>query len=511
MPLNRFGQHVPDILDCLAQLSNDEVPTPPSLANGILDLLPDKVWSDPTLKWLDPCAKSGVFLREIAARLLVGLEEWEPDFKARRDHVFRNMLFGCSITALTGMMARRSLYYSKDASGDHSVVQFGSEHGNVPFVYAAHDFGATGSASSCTICGGPRDLERGQGRENYAYAFIHGDFPSREFNNMKFDVIVGNPPYQIDSDGNTRTRPVYQLFVQQAIAMDPRYVLMITPSRWFAGGLGLDEYREKMLHDRRLSHFVDYPQSRDCFPGVKIRGGVSYFLWDSEHSGECTIKTVRGNATGPSMSRNLDDYDVFVRYNEAVQILDKVRAKGEPTMRESVSSLVPFGLRAKFNDYVEPSSTDALKLHIASRRVQWVDRSVVAANEQWLDRYKTLLHAAYGEDHDGPYSVIASPFVAEPNSACTETYLVLDTFTEGASAENLASFVRTKFCRFLIWLRMNTQHLSKDRFAFVPRLDMEHSWTDSELYHRYGLSSPEIEFIESRIREMPSPANMGTT
>ena len=242
-------QRVPDILECLAQLSSDEVPTPPKLANAMLDLLPDEVWRDPDSRWLDPCSKSGVFLREIAKRLLFeGLVEWEPDFEKRREHIFRNMLFGCGITELTGIISRRTVYYSRHAAGEHSMIRFDSDDGNIPFVRAEHDF----NERRCRICGAPEDLERGEGRENYAYAFIHGAYPTEEMGDMKFDVIVGNPPYQIDSAGNTRTMPIYQKFVEKAIEMDPRYVLMITPSRWFGGGLGLDEFRQKMLTSKKI-------------------------------------------------------------------------------------------------------------------------------------------------------------------------------------------------------------------------------------------------------------------
>lgn len=166
MPSTLGQQHVPDILDCLAQLSNDEVPTPPKLARAMLDILPAEVWSDPELKWLDPFCKSGIFLREVAARLLDGLSEWEPDFDKRREHVYRNMLFGASITEMTGIISRRTLYCSRDASGEHSVVAFDEEGGNLPFAPASHTFGDDGTASSCDICGAPADLERGTGREN---------------------------------------------------------------------------------------------------------------------------------------------------------------------------------------------------------------------------------------------------------------------------------------------------------------------------------------------------------
>ena len=306
------AQHVPDILDCLAQLSNDEVPTPPKLARAMLDILPDEVWSNPEYRWLDPVCKSGVFLREIARRLLDGLAGWEPDFETRRDHIFRNMLFGASITEMTGVIARRSLYCSRDASGDHSVVRFADEAGNLPFIPTQHTFGADGR---CGICRAPAELERGEKRENYAYSFLHGTYPTKEMAEMKFDVIVGNPPYQIDDGGHgTSATPVYHYFVERAIALNPRYVVMITPSRWFAGGKGLDAFRTKMLSDKRIRCLVDYPKLYDGFPGVKIRGGVSYFLWDRAHDGPCTIQAMwEGKPVGPSVARPLDAYDVLIR------------------------------------------------------------------------------------------------------------------------------------------------------------------------------------------------------
>lgn len=198
MKLAGSTQHIPDILDCLAQLSNDEVPTPPKVARAMLDILPAEVWSSPDYTWLDPVCKSGVFLREVALRLLVGLADWEPDFEKRREHIFRNMLHGASITEMTGIISRRSLYCSRDASGEHSVVRFDTESGNVAFIPTEHTFGNDGR---CAICGAPADLERGAKRENYAYSFIHGTYPNKEMSAMKFDVIVGNPPYQLGDGG----------------------------------------------------------------------------------------------------------------------------------------------------------------------------------------------------------------------------------------------------------------------------------------------------------------------
>lgn len=501
--------HVPDVLETIAQLPNDEVFTSPGLANDMLDLLPEHIWSEPEYRWLDPGAKSGVFLREVAKRLMGGLAAWEPDPAKRREHIYRNMVYGCAISQLTGEVARRSLYHSMDATGSglkdehlkEVIVRFDRPDGNVPFVPTEHTF----QVGKCTICKAPEDLERGTSRENYAYPFIHGTYPTKELSEMKFDVIVGNPPYQIDSDGNTRTMPVYQLFVQQAIEMNPRYIVMITPSRWFAGGLGLDSYRKQMLNEHRISHIVDYPQPQECFPGVKIRGGVSYFRWAREHVGGCEIRTVRSGKTNAPMVRRLDGYDVFVRYNEAIGILEKVRSSGDAMLDRKVSSLVPFGLRAKFRDYVSATTPGAVVLHVMSRKIEWIAPESVTNNQELISKHKTLLHAAYGEDNDGPYSVIAQPTVAEPNSACTETYLVIDSFDTAEEASKLDRYLRTRFVRFMIWLRMNTQHLSKDRFKFVPDVPMDREWADQDLYERYNLSDEEIAFIESQIKPMPLP------
>lgn len=344
----RFGSHVPDILDCLAQLSNDEVPTPPTLARAMLDLLPDEVWSRPDYVWLNPFSKSGVFLREIATRLFDGLAGWEPDFVKRREHIFREMLYGTAITEMTGIISRRSVYCAANASGTHSVVRFDDSQGNLPFVPAVHEFKTDGR---CRLCNAPQELERGDERENYAYSFIHDAYPTEEMVNMKFDVIVGNPPYQIDSDGNTRTMPIYQKFVEQAIDLNPHYVLMITPSRWFAGGLGLDDFRARMIGDRRLKVVVDNPKIYDCFPGVKIRGGVSYFLWDRYHDGDCEFSTRIDGHIRSTASRDLrKGAGVLVRDNRAAAIIDRVARAQYTPVEDTFGPQVPFGLRVACGD-----------------------------------------------------------------------------------------------------------------------------------------------------------------
>lgn len=503
-------QHVPDILDCLAQLSNDQVPTPPKLARLMLDELPEHVWREPEYKWLDPGMKSGVFLREVASRLLTGLEQWEPDFEKRREHILQNMLYGAPITEMMGHVSRRSVYCSRNASGEHSLVRFETDDGNFPFVYTQHDI----RGDRCRHCNAPAALERGPSRENYAYAFLHGTYPTKEMADMKFDVIVGNPPYQIDSDGNTRTMPIYQKFVAQAKSMEPRYVLMITPSRWFTGGLGLDTYRSNMLADRRIRRLVDYRVEKDAFPGVNINGGVSYFLWDREHNGPCSVSHIPpGGKEGPVEQRYLDEFDLLVRQNEAVHILRKVRSKGEATLDSRVSAQKPFEFHTNFHGAETGRGIQEPILMHGSGRKSWVERSAITKNQGWIDEWKVLLAAASDGNEVLPlpiWDMAVGPFVAGPGEICSGSYLVIGPTETKAAAENLALYLRTRFARFLVSLRKGAQHNTSDRFAFVPDLPMDRVWADDELYKRYGITRNEIAFIESEIKEMPSHVPAGS-
>ena len=503
MTTTRFRHHVPDILDCLAQLSNDEVPTPPKLARAMLDLLPDEVWSQPDLVWLDPFSKSGVFLREIATRLFEGLADWEPDFGARREHILRNMLHGASITEMTGIISRRTLYCSGSASGPHSIVHFADPQGNLPFVPATHDFQ---DHDRCSLCNAPKDLERGDGRENYAYSFIHGTYPTQEMASMKFDVIVGNPPYQIDSDGNTRTMPIYQKFVDQAIALDPRYVLMITPSRWFAGGLGLDDFRARMIADRRLAKLIDNPKIFDCFPGVKIRGGVSYFLWDREHNGDTEFSTRIDGTIRSTMRRDLRKGDgVLVRDNRAAVIIERVAQFGYPSVEETFGPQVPFGLRTNFVGSTESPFPNSIPL-VYGTHVGYVREDQLERNHAWVDRWKVLLPKAGSGDTplDSEGNIIdvvtGAPIALAPGSACTQTYFVAGLFDSAVETENYANFLATKFVRFLVLQRKVTQDITPDRFRFAPMLDMTRSWTDEELYDHFHLSQEERDYIDLTIK-----------
>ena len=494
---NIVGDHKPDILDCINNLSSDEVFTPPTVAKQVLDLLPPELWSDPNLKILDPACKTGVFLRDAAKRLMVGLAVALPDEKARRRHIFENMLYGVAITELTGLIARRSLYYSKDAASEFSVAKLPHSDGNIHYSRGTHVYGTN---HKCKICGAPEGaLDRGEHLENYAYQFIH----KKDIFDMKFDVIIGNPPYQLEDEGfGASASPIYQLFVNQAIRLNPSYLAMIIPARWYAGGKGLDDFRSQMINDRRIKYLVDYPKLFECFPGVEIKGGICYFLREAKYSGDCTVRTIIDGEQVSEATRDLrEGGNVLVRSNEAMPILKKVQAKAETTMEEHVSAQKPFGIRTYEMGTDEPVNSDDL---ILFRRggCAFVSKNTIVANTEWIQKFKVLIARA-GDGHGRiPMIVTGEPIVAPPGSVCSETYLVANTFDNKKEAESLATLLRTKFGRFLISLRKNTQQVTKESFAFLPTLDMTQTWTDAKLYERYALTTEEIDFIEGMIKEM---------
>jgi site-specific DNA-methyltransferase (adenine-specific) len=505
----------PDVLTCIANLSNDEVFTPPEFANRMLDTVAEawagshggaSLWTDSRVRFLDPCTKSGVFLREITSRLTKGLAEEMPDLPARVDHILTRQVFGIGITRLTSMLARRSVYCSKHANGKHSIARsFRSDAGNMWFERMEH----TWQDSKCVYCGASqKTLDRGEGLETHAYAFIHTDDIRARVaelfgGDMQFDVIIGNPPYQLDDGGyGTSAAPIYQLFVEKAMELDPRYAVFVTPSRWMAGGKGLDKYRERMLSDRRMRRIVDYPKLYEGFPGVKIRGGISYFLWEREHSGPCDVQTIwDGQPTGPAVARHLDTYDILVRRNEAVPILEKVRAKGEPTLDRRVSSQKPFGLRTFFHGKPDPKSIKNPVKLFGSQKISYVKRSEVPTNAEWIDEWKVLMTRVQGTSAAIETKFLSKPIIVEPGTACTETYLVAGHFDSEDEAKNYATYLRTRFVRFLVSLRKSTQDAPKHVYAFVPDLPLNQEWTNAKLYKRYGLSQDEIAFIESQVAE----------
>lgn len=520
-----FSLHTrnPDVLTCIANLSNDEVFTPPEFAGRMLDTLASawatdhggaNVWADPNVRFLDPCTKSGVFLREITRRLIDGLTEHIPDLQQRVDHILTRQVFGIGITQLTALLARRSLYCSKFANGEHSVAtSFETEDGNIWFKRIEH----TWEDSKCCYCGARREtLDRGQELENHAYAFIHTDNPKARLielfgDEMQFDVIIGNPPYQLGQSGGEAVggfaMPIYQKFVQSAKSLDPRYIIMVTPSRWFAGGRGLDDYRSEMLKDTRMRTLVDFPDASEAFPGTQIKGGVSYFLWDNSWKGDCEITTIHGgDKTSPPMRRRLSAYDVLIRQNEAVPILEKVLRSTKDAdigrLSAKVSAIQPFSIRTNFRGAATARGMAHPVRLLGNGGDTFIERSDVPRNEAWVDQWKVLLGAAYGAGDSFPHQIYNYPIIAGPSTACTETYLVIDRFASEVEAERLSIYLKTRLVRFLVSLRKYTQHLYNERFAFVPDLPMNCNWTDDILYERYGITDKEQAYIESMIRPM---------
>lgn len=490
----------PDVLTCLANLSNDEVFTPPVVVNRMLDLLPAELWRNPDARFLDPVSKTGVFLREIAKRLMEGLSERIPDRQQRADHIFTRQLFGIAITELTALLSRRSVYCSKQANGPYSVcTAFHDADGNIRSRSTEH----TWQNGRCRYCGASREVyDRDDTLESHAYEFIHTENPETIFPDMKFDVIIGNPPYQLSDGGNgASASPLYHRFVRQAQKLKPRYLTMIIPSRWFGGGKGLDDFRREMLNDNHIRVLVDYENASDCFPGVDIAGGVCYFLWDRDNPGLCDVVNVRNNETMHSV-RALNEFDTFIRHDQAASIARKVCAFGEPMMSNMVSSRKPFGLPT----VARPQGSGDILLRWQNGEGPY-RRDEITVGRELIDKWKVIT-SYVGYDHagnpgkDGKRRVFSKIDILPPGTICTETYLVVGSFDTEQEAKKLVAYMKTLFFRFLVAQCMYSHHITKEAYRLVPIQDFSQSWTDEKLYAKYGITDEEIKFIESMVRPM---------
>ncbi|MFC1780320.1 Eco57I restriction-modification methylase domain-containing protein [Patescibacteria group bacterium] len=503
--MNSVINYNPDVLDALANLSSDEVFTPPKVVNTILDTLPKSLWNDKNATFLDPASKSGVFLREIAKRLNKGLENEIPDLQERLNHIYTKQLFGIAITELTSLLSRRSLYCSKYANGEYSVcTEFEIPQGNIVFNKTQHKW----KNGKCEMCGASQqEYDRDKSLETHAYEFIHRTSEQifKFFNNkiMKFDVIIGNPPYQLNDGGGmgTSAKPLYQKFVEQSKKLNPRYLSMIIPARWYSGGKGLNNFRNSMLSDLHLKKLVDFFDSGECFPGVDISGGICYFLWERDSTGDCEIKTVR-NGDENILKRSLleKNSDTFIRFNEAVSILRKVQLLNKDSFDNIVSPRRPFAIDS---DAVikKNANSESIKIY-AWPQNGYINKSEIKRNKELLNSNKVMIAKAYGERGSFPYLVIAKPFIPVKPSCCTETYLVIGPFETEEEEINVSKYISTKFFRFLVLLKKNTQNAPKSVYSFVPMQDFSEEWTDEKLYKKYKLTQEEIEFIESMIRPM---------
>lgn len=526
--------HNPDVLTCIANLSNDEVFTPPELANEMLDVVErawaeahdgENIWGNPQVTFLDPFTKSGVFLREIVRRLNDGLAAVIPDLPQRVDHILTQQVFGMGITQLTALIARRSVYCSKLANGKHSIARsFETEDGNIWFERTEHtwiggkrtyevdpvsgDDVAVYTNRKCKFCGAAEsEYDRDSSLETHAYAFIHtDDIRSRLAEifgeDMQFDVIIGNPPYQLETGGSGRqARPIYNLFVEQAKRLEPRFLAMVIQSRWFGGGMGLGEFRAAMLGDRHLRQIVDFTNSGDVFAGTDFGGGVCYFLWDRDYPGRCNVVN---NFMGKRFEseRDLDEFPHFIRYAPAIPILRKTLVDGARSLREIVSSTRPFGIPTT----VRPQKNGDYRL-VSSKGTGKVPSVAVTAGMVWIDKWSVLLsktshdHAGL-PDKDGTRRVFSRLEILEPKAVCSESYILVGQFDHETEAQNCRGYLATRFVRFLVSLVSYSQDITSGRFEYVPIQDFSRPWTDTDLYAKYGLTDEEIAFIESMIRPM---------
>ncbi len=519
----------PDVLTCIANLSNDEVFTPPSFVNEMLDALAmawaaghggASLWTDTSVRYLDPFTKSGVFLREITSRLTEGLKQEIPDLRERVNHILTRQVFGIGITHLTSMLARRSLYCSKFANGKHSVASsFTNAEGNIWFERMEH----TWQDGKCAFCGASeKALSRGDELETHAYAFIHTDDINTRMaelfgDDMQFDVIIGNPPYQLDDGGYGKSAaPIYQLFVEQAKKLEPRFLSMIIPARWFAGGKGLDEFRHAMLSDNRVREINDYLSAADVFPGVGLKGGVCYFLWDRDNPGSCRVATHFKDWPVSTATRPLleEGADVFIRFNEGLSVLKKVirveSGKSKPLVLPEkrrfdciVSYSRPFGLRTFFQGKAKKGAND-LSVY-QNGGIGYVPRKQITTNTHLIDKWKVYVGGAApgtGNRDTYPHRILSTPFVGGPGSICSETYLCVGPLDSKDEAESVLSYMSCRLTRFLILLHKPSQHTSRKVYTFVPMQKWTKQWTDADLYAKYGLTASEIEFIEKIVRPM---------
>lgn len=517
--------HNPDVLNCLANLSSDEVFTSPKIANEILDMLPQDLFENTETKFLDPCTKSGVFLREIAKRLIVGLEKKIPNLQERINHIFKNQLYGIAITQLTSLLSRRSVYCSKTANGKYSIVDnFFDDKGNIKYSNCKHSWNED---FRCEFCGVDQTKEtyNRNDMEVYAYEFIHTHKPEEIFN-MKFDVIVGNPPYQLNvgntSGNSSKAKAIYHLFVSQAIKLKPRFLTMIIPSRWMTRSTeGIpDEWVDEMLRSDNIRVMHDYLDASICFPGVEIKGGVCYFLWDRDNSGDCLYNLHDANNVITKRKGKLDylDTGIVIRDINSLSILNKIQSVENLYMTDD--SLNFSGIVSPKDFYTNKKTLTSswsgfsvkqnaeynikyyLNKNIHKIDYAWIKIDDISKNRDTIDKYKVYIPAAGGTGNDD--QILGRPFVGDKNSVCSQTYLAIGynkNYTK-EQCDNIVSYIKTRFFRYLVSIKKKTQNGPRMVYQFVPMQDFNESWTDEKLYKKYKLTKEEIDFIESMIKPM---------
>lgn len=541
--------HVPDVLSCIANLSNDEVFTPPEVVNKMLDLLPQELFANPDTTFLDPATKTGVFLREIAKRCLaaqlpgyaersaeitekkalgIPLDEYDIAFQKQLqdkiDHIFHKQLFGIGITELTSLLARRSVYCSKYPNGPYSITHFDDAEGNIRFRRTEHIW----KDGKCVWCGAAKGTyDRGSELESHAYELIHTSRPEDIFN-MKFDVIISNPPYQmtfgIEGGNSANAKSIYNLFIDKAIKLDPRYLVMITPSRWMtktAQGIP-DAWVDAVLSSNSFRTIHDYENASECFPGVEIKGGVNYFIWEKGYKGKCDYYF--HSSDGQTMHRcdflDSKEAGIVVRDPKAYSIIEKIEkieGKYYTNMELNFSGLVSAKhffddstyLTSNWTGYKSAKDSKyRIKYYLnvnRERSFRWISDSQLPKNSRTKDLWKVFIPAAGGSGYDD--QILGKPFIGEPNSVCSQTFLVIGydpdkhNFSE-EQCKNIISYIRTKFFRYLVSIKKKTQNGPRGVYQFVPLQDFNSPITDEILYKKYNLSQEEIALIDGSIREL---------
>lgn len=489
----------PDVLSCIANLSNDEVFTPPKLVNEILDQLPTDLWSNPSITFLDPVSKSGVFLREIIKRLMKGLESKFPENQERVNHILKNQVYGIAITELTSLLSRRSVYCSKSANGKYSITNvFDKAQGNIIYDRIEH----TWENGKCIFCNASKEVyERDSDLETYAYQFIHANNPE-DIYNMKFDVIVGNPPYQLSDGGHGRSAsPIYHKFIQQAKLLNPKYLTMIIPARWFAGGKGLDNFRNEMLSDKRIQKLVDFENSNEVFPGVDVAGGICYFLWERDSEGPCEV-TNKYNGKKVISIRPLNEYSIFIRQSQAVPILRKITEEETNFLNDFVSPSKPFGIRT----FYKPTRIGIPCWFTQKLGRQKANFDDITDRFDLLDKWKLLLPKApiAGQtDFSKPvrFYYDGNVRIAKPGECCTESWIVAGAFKTEEEVLSYKSYLFTKVVRFLLLQTVISQDVTRKNFQFIPHLGLyTGEFTDEHLIQKWNITDEEWQFIDSKIR-----------
>lgn len=445
-----------------------------------------------------------MFLREMAKRLMKGLETQIPDKQERINHIFSKQLYGIAITELTALLSRRSVYCSKTANGKYSICEiFDDEQGNIRYQRMQH----TWQNGKCIYCGASQEVyDREDALETYAYNFIHTDKPEIIFS-MKFDVIVGNPPYQLSDGGNSRSaKPIYHKFIEQAKKLNPRYLTMITPARWYAGGKGLDDFRAEMLADKRIRKLVDFENSNDVFPGVDVAGGICYFLWDRDNKGQCEIVNIIDGKQVKS-ERALDEFSILIRHSQAIPIIRKVLAKnenGDKRLSEVVSSRKPFGLPTNY----KPKNSGVPCWFIQKIGLKYASKNDISDDNKLLDKWKFLAPKApiAGQtDFSKPVGFYydGNTRITKPGECCTESFIVLGAFSTEKEVLAYKSYIFTKVVRFLLLQTVVSQDVTRSNFQFIPDLGKyEGEYTDKMLIERWGITDDEWNFIDSKIKNI---------